>query len=126
VGDTALHTVSIPVTVRVGDGTDLDPDANPRVTEEVLLLQAAKAQREARDAAEQGDFRRASTLLNATADLLENTAAAPDLILELRIDAASLDAGEWNSAQSKKHFSRSRSAERGRKANFEKPIERDQ
>ena len=124
VGDIALHTVSIPVTVRVGDGTD--PDASPRVTEEVLLLQAAKAQREARDAAEQGDFRRASTLLNATADLLENTAAAPDLILELRIDAASLDAGEWNSAQSKKHFSRSRTAERGRKANFEKPIERDQ
>ena len=126
VGDIALHAVSIPVTVRVGDGTDVDPDANPRVTEEVLLLQAAKAQRDARDAAEQGDFRLASTLLNATADMLEGTDAAPDLILELRIDAASLDAGEWNSAQSKKHFSRSRSTQRGRKANFEKPIEPDQ
>ena len=63
---------------------------------------------------------------NATADMLEGTDAAPDLILELRIDAASLDAGEWTSAQSKKHFSRSRSTQRGRKANFEKPIEPDQ
>ena len=120
----SLHTVTLPVTVTAGsDPAVPDPGADPRVHEEVLVLEAARRQREARDAAEAGDHDTAADLLRSSVSLLMST-ASPDmsLVSELRSDALQLDEGRWSAAQSKKHFSRSRSTSKGRRSNYEDPF----
>ncbi|CAB4864010.1 unannotated protein [freshwater metagenome] len=122
-GPVTLHTLTVPIVVAAGDGNAIDPAADPGVTEEVLVLEAARSRREAREAAESGDLDRASLLLQNCADLLELSGADGHEIEELRNDARSAGRGDWSAADSKKQFSRGRSMQRGRRSNYEAPIE---
>ena len=119
VGQIQLHTVTVPIVVTAGDPNDLDTAADPAVTEEVLVLEAARARRQARDAAERGDYDQASRLLASSADMLDLAGIRPFEVAELRTDAAALSQGQWSAAEAKKQFSRSRSTQRGRKSNYD-------
>ncbi len=124
VGSVALHTVTLPVTVTAGsDPVVTDPGADPRVREEVLVLEAARFQREAHRAAELGDLGTAAQYLRSSAGLLaESPSASPALLAELAADAEALETGMWSESLSKKHFSRSRSTSKGRRSNYEDPF----
>lgn len=119
VGEVALHTVTVPVVVTAGSAGQSDTGGNPEVREEVLRLEVAKARREAREAAERGDYGTASQRLLHGAALAAPW--APDVALELSNDAHALDERQWTAADSKRHFSRSRSANRGRKSDYGDP-----
>ena len=119
-GEVALHTVTLPVTVTTGDEAAIDSAADPRVTEEVLVLEVARNRREAREAAEAGDYGTASRLLReSTAFLACMVAPSAAEIDDLQIDIERLEAGAWDAASSKKLHARARSASRGRKSNYE-------
>lgn len=122
-GDVALHTVTVPVVVSAGSGAQSDPGASQEVTEEVLRLEVAKSRRDARDAAQSGDFGTASRLLSGGADLLAFAMGMPSEVEELRRDAAALQEGRWSAAASKRQFSRSRSTHKGRRTDYETPEE---
>ena len=108
VGDSVeLHTVTTPIVVNI-----VDPDAvdnpDPGVIEEVLVLEAAKARRDARDEADRGDHDAAAMRLKGTATELRAAAAcapAPDRLLEqaaaLEAVADTLDDGYYAAATSK-------------------------
>lgn len=120
-GEVALHTVTLPVTITANESdTAEDTGADPRVTEEVIVLEVARQRKEAREAAERGDYHEASTLLRSTA-VLASRMAMPSMavINELQRDAEELDHGIWSAASAKKQWSRARSAGRGRKTNYE-------
>ncbi len=120
VGDVALHTVTLPVMVTAGDVEAGDPGADPRVTEEVLVLEVAKNRRAAREAAEAGDFEGASSLLRASVQVFACMAAPMSgEIDDLQLDIQRLDSRMWDAKSSKKLHARSRSASRGRKSNYE-------
>jgi Ca-activated chloride channel homolog len=74
----SLHSVTMPVVVNVVDPSAVDnPDAE--VTEEILMLRAAKARLDARQKLLEGDGGEAASSLRATAaDLLAFAAACPD------------------------------------------------
>ena len=123
VGSVALHTVTLPVTVTAGsDPVVTDPGADPRVHEEVLILEAARLQRDAHRAAEVGDLDSAARFLRSSAGLLaESTSTSPSVLAELAADVEALETGIWSESLSKKHFSRSRSTSKGRRSNYEDP-----
>ena len=111
----ALHTVTVPIVVTAGDASESDPGADHEVTEEVLRLEVARTRREARDAAERGDYGTASQLMSTGADVLTSIHAPISEIHELRRDAASLMVNEWSPEAAKRNFSRSRSTSRAAK-----------
>lgn len=123
VDSVALHTVTLPVTVTAGsDPAVPDPDADPRVREEVLVLEAARNQREARDAAEAGDYDVAAGLLRHSALLISQAPSADlSLLSQIAADVDELESGHWSAAQSKRLFSRSRSTSKGRRSDYEDP-----
>lgn len=126
INEIGLHTVTVPIVVTAGDGSGaIDLGADPDVTAQVLVLQASRSRREARDAAERGEFRAASALLSLSADLLHRSGANPRDVAELRFDASQLEDGIWSAADSKKQFSRNRSTQRGRKSNYEGPTDQN-
>ena len=111
------------VCATAGNGAQGDPGASQEVTEEVLRLEVAKSRRDARDAAQSGDFGTASRLLSGGADLLAFAMGMPSEVEELRRDAAALQEGRWSAAASKRQFSRSRSTHKGRRTDYETPEE---
>lgn len=120
-GDVALHTVIVPVVATAANVAGADYGASAEVVEEVLRLEVARHRREAREAAERGEFDAASLLLAAGADMLERTGAAPGEIAEMRQVSFSLSEGAWSALESKRQFSRSRSTSKGRRTNYEPP-----
>ncbi|HUP71840.1 MAG TPA: VWA domain-containing protein [Acidimicrobiales bacterium] len=103
----ALHTVTTPIVVNI-----VDPDAvdnpDPRVVEEVLVLKAANARRDARAEADRGDHDGAARRLKGTASELRMAAAAspaPARLLEqadaLEVAADALDEGVYAAVTSK-------------------------
>ena len=118
VGDVALHTVTVPVVVTVGDGSGTDTGADAAVTEEVLRLQVARTRKEARDAAERGDYTAASAMMTAGADLAECLPDEMRMVRELRLDAEALMTQTWSATDAKRNFSRSRSASKGRRTDY--------
>jgi Ca-activated chloride channel homolog len=117
-GDVALHTVTVPIVVTAGDVSDGDPGAAPEVIDEVLRLEVARARRDARDAAERGDYGTASLRLATGADLLASMSAPMSEIIELRRDSAALIEGTWSPEASKRNFARSRSVSKGRRTDY--------
>lgn len=124
-GEVSLHTVTLPITITAGENVpEIDAGADPRVTEEVLVLEVARNRKAARDAAESGDYDTAAGLLRSSSVLMSRMAAPmPSAMSELEADAMALDMGRWSAADAKKQWARSRSAGRGRKTNYE-PDER--
>ena len=112
-GDVALHTVTVPVVIAAGDAVESDPGADREVTEEVLRLEVARTRRQARDAAERGDYGTASQLMSSGADMLTTLDAPSVEIDEFRADAFNLMQGDWSPMDSKRNFSRSRSSTEG-------------
>jgi hypothetical protein len=121
VGDIALHTVTVPVKVMVGDGALPDAGADGDVVEEVTRLTVARHRKAAREAAERGDFSTASELLAEGAELLGHLPGEETAMRELQADALNLRDGGWTDRDAKRHYSRSRSTSRGRRSDFERP-----
>lgn len=122
-GDLALHTVALPIVVCVGEADAMDVGADYEVTEEVIRLDVARHRRDARDAAEHGDFGAAASLLTRSADLLAGTTAAASEVNALRRAAADLHQNVWSPMEAKRQFSASRTANKGRRADYEAPID---
>jgi len=122
VGGVELHTVTLPISVTADDDApESDAGADPRVTEEVVVLEVARNRKAAREAAEHGDFGTASMLLHQSVRM---ASAMPSPMMfdidDLQRDAVALEGGRWSAADAKKQWSRSRSASRGRKTNYER------
>lgn len=124
-GDVALHTVTVPIVVTAGDARESDPGADHEVTEEVLRLEVARTRREARNAAERGDFETAAQLMSSGADMLTTLDAPSVEIDEFRADAFNLMQHDWSPMDSKRNFSRSRSTSKGRRTDYA-PTEPDE
>lgn len=77
------HIMELPVMVNVSD-RDEKGEANPAVRESVLLLQAAKARREAVAAADKGEYDRASQTLRQAASIIEQANLSSEPLLEER------------------------------------------
>lgn len=115
----ALHSTTVTAIVRIDqDPNAPDPEADPTVMEEILVLEAAKAQRAAAAAADEHDFRQASTLLLTSAKLLERSGRNPEQVVALRSRSEELLRGEWSLRESKRAYSMSRSAARSRRTDF--------
>jgi len=117
-GDVALHTVTVPVVVTAGSSDAPDAGASPEVTEEVLRLQVAKARRDAREAAEHGDYAGAAGFLRMGATQAQHLPMSEALVHELSLDADRLTAGQWDAGDSKRHMARSRSTTKGRRTEY--------
>jgi hypothetical protein len=128
-GDVALHTVTVPVVVTAGAGDGgpdaVDPGASPEVTEEVLRLEVAKARREAREAAERGDYAEASGFMRRGALSAQQLPMSEALVHELSLDADRLTAGHWDAGDAKRHMARSRSASKGRRTEYSDDTDQD-
>ena len=120
-GDVALHTVTLPLKVSVGDVDGADVGADDEVTEEVTRLEVARHRREAREAADRGDYNTASMLLSSGADMLSSLPSEAVAAAELRRDALTLGEGQWTAADAKRHHARSRSATKGRRTEYFEP-----
>jgi hypothetical protein len=123
----------VPVVVHAGNGIQVDPGADPEVTEEVLRLEVAKARREARLAAERGHYDEAANLFANGARLASALPMSDMLVQEIMGDVGELRAGNWSAAQAKRNFSRSRGANKGRRTDYtampeptEPPVDPDQ
>ena len=90
--EVAMHEVSVPVTVNLvsaNEAAAAGPDAE--VTEEVLILKAAKAEREAMKLADEGRFDEARELLRSAAGELRSRAPESAKAKELLEQAEGLD-----------------------------------
>lgn len=115
-----LHTVTVPLGIGVSADPDVvDTDADPAVVEQVTILRAAEERRTALDAARRGDYDAASLSFSAAADMLSCIEAAPELVDELRLDAARMSRREWDEMSSKKHFAERRSVNKGRRTRYD-------
>lgn len=120
VGPVAMHTVTLPLSIMAGgEPGAVDLLADPRVTEQVLVLEAAGARREARELAAAGRFVEAAAALDRGADLLERAGAPAAEVIEMRRDAEQLRQGEWSLHEAKRQHSRAQSTLKGRRTNFD-------
>jgi Ca-activated chloride channel homolog len=118
-GVPALHSATVTATVRIDQDPDAaDPDADPTVMEEILVLEAAKAERAAAAAADNRDYQQASELLLTSAELLERSGRKSDHVRALRLRSEELIRGEWSMRESKRAYSMSRSTAKGRRTDF--------
>ncbi len=117
IGGIEMHSVTVPVRITAGQVGEVDLGADPAVHEEVLRLEVARNRREARDAAERGRFDDAALLLRSSAAML--SVLGDDAVMnELQMDADRLDSRMWSAADAKRNYSRARSTQKGRRADF--------
>jgi Ca-activated chloride channel family protein len=118
----AAHELTLPITVNMVSSDEAAAgEADVEVVEEVLVLKAAKAQEEARNKADSGDFEGAKKLLSSTAEMLremapESTAAAELLeqAEEMEIHSASMSPTRYDAITRKRMLFESYSKKRGR------------
>ena len=119
IGQVALHTVTIPLIIGVTDepldGVPLDP----AVTEEVLVLRAATARREADEELQRGDFDAAAALFEQAADDLAACPAYAGDVDELRFDVVRLREGDTDENMRKRNFAATRQSTKGRTSRFD-------
>ena len=118
IGEIELHTATVPVRLTVGADGAVDNGADPEVNEEVLRLEVARNRKAARDAAERGDYDGAAEYLRCSIDMLHDSAEGASVVDELRTDIDRLSTRMWSASDAKRNFSRSRSAMKGRRADF--------
>src|SRR6185369_17384394 len=90
--EVAQHAVTIPLTVNLVSADEAAAGgANPQVTEEIVILRSANAQREAREQADRGDFDTARTILSDAARELRTIAPTSAKADELVAQADQLE-----------------------------------
>lgn len=122
-GVPALHEVSVPVLVNVAPGEQVgDGRADGDVVEEVTVLEAAQAEREARRLADRGDYFGAQNRLSGSASALPRMAPSSARAAELLEQAEAIEASgaamspdAWSPSTSKDMHYRSRKSSRRRK-----------
>jgi len=93
--EVAAHELTLPITVNLVSADEAAAaQADNEVTEEVVILKAARAQEEARSRAEQGDIEGARTLLRETAKKLRKVAPGSDRSAELEQQANEMEEHE--------------------------------
>lgn len=119
-GTPALHERTVPVVVNVAAADEAGqavPDAE--VVEEVVVLEAARTEREARRLADEGDFDAATGLLSGSADQLRRlapvSARAAELVDGVEASLAAMTPSSWDAAASKTMHYRSRGTSRRRR-----------
>ncbi|MGA0971657.1 MAG: vWA domain-containing protein [Ilumatobacteraceae bacterium] len=118
--DFAAHTVTVPITVTAGASGTTDSGADPRVVDEVRILEAARDRREARRLADDGDTDAARRLLNRASDGLASVSgfASRTARTEIREDLDALEANAWSGMHSKRAYSTTREMSRKRSSSF--------
>jgi len=119
VGNVALHTVTIPVSVGVSDDVDGDQAPDEAVTEQVNILCAVKARKQAHEMLRDGDTAGARSAMQGVADMLASMPSQAAELAQVTADLAELDRGEWSASSTKRFYSLNRAAEKGRRSRFD-------
>jgi Ca-activated chloride channel family protein len=120
--DIAQHELKVPVTVNLVSADEAAAaELDAEVTEQVWLLRAAKARRDAMDAAERGDWDTSRKLLSEASDTLRSQAlgaANPDMLFAeaVVLDASADASAELDPMWRKRLHQQSRRAGRGRRS----------
>ena len=126
VGDeVAAKELTIPVNINMVNADEASTDPDQQVIEEVTILKAARAQKEARRRADTGDFKGAQEMLRNAADELRTAAPDSPRADELLQDAELMEGsaemaapGAWSSHHSKQlHFNQRRRNQSRRRRN---------
>ena len=115
-----LHTITVPVIIEVDPGARIDGDdlVDPDVIAHVLELDAARAQREAAEAADRGEWEVAARRFLEGAELLERSGRDPEQVLRLRRQAQRVEQRRWNTRSSKEAYAASRQRYKSRSTSF--------
>ena len=115
IGDVEMHTVTIPVSITVGAPGEHDAGADPRVRDEVVVLQAARDRREARRLADKGQFDAAAHMMEAMVVNLASVDGQEGTVRDLRSQINRLRNQRWDAGDSKSSLMMSRSMDRKRR-----------
>lgn len=122
----AAHEHVVPVTVTAGDSTTIDSGADPRVTEEVVLLDAAHQRREARRLADEGDFEGGMFHADLAMNLLSTLPSQATAYAQTVDEYDAISDHSWSSTHSKQAYSASRQMSRKRATQFRTETDEDQ
>lgn len=109
--------------VRAADANHVVPDAT--VTEQVLILEAARARKQAREAADRGDFGAAASMLRTSAAMMRSAgdqSTMPTLFADvddLDATAVSMTPNEYDGAAAKHLWAQEQASTKGRRTRFD-------
>jgi Ca-activated chloride channel family protein len=124
IGEPVSHSITTAVSVDVVEDATVGPDpgASPEVHRMAELMRAERARREARRAADAGDFRNAAAYFVVAQEGFSSLGMAA----ESRVVADDIDmlrSNSWSPLNSKRAFSRGRSNNKGRKSSYDPSID---
>lgn len=124
IGEPVSHSITTAVSVDVVEDATVGPDpgASPEVHTVAELMRAERERRNARRAADAGDFRNAE----AHFTLAEALFTSLGMAAESRVVADDIDmlrSNSWSPLNSKRAFSRGRSNNKGRKSSYDPSID---
>jgi len=124
IGEPVSHSITTAVSVDVVEDATVGPDpgASPEVHRMAELMRAERARREARRAADAGDFRNAAAYFVVAQEGFSSLGMAA----ESRVVADDIDmlrSNSWSRLNSKRAFSRGRSNSKGRKSSYDPSID---
>lgn len=114
----AEHSVTIPITVTAGENGIVDSAADPRVTEEVTVLEAARDRREARRHADAGDFETAGRIMGDVVTRLEQMPSQAAAHSEALAESDAIRSRYWDASHSKRAYASSREMSRKRMSQY--------
>lgn len=114
----AEHSVTIPITVTAGENGIVDSAADPRVTEEVIVLEAARDRREARRRADTGDYEGAQQIAERVVDRLREVPSQSDAYFQAVAEHDAIRSRSWDASHSKQAYSSSREMSRKRMSQY--------
>lgn len=119
VGNVALHTVTIPLSVDAGHDVDADQALDEAVTEQVNILCAVKARKKAHEMLLDGDVAGARSAMQGVVDLLVSMPSQAAEFAQVSADLDELDRGEWSASSTKRMYSATRTTQKGRRSRFD-------
>lgn len=124
IGEPVSHSITTAVSVDVVEDATVGPDpgASPEVHRMAELMRAERARREARRAADAGDFHNAAAYFVVAQEGFSSLGMAA----ESRVVADDIDmlrSNSWSRLNSKRAFSRGRSNSKGRKSSYDPSID---
>lgn len=118
IGVPELRSQEIPITINAGLPGEHDLGADPRVRDEVIVLEAARDRLRVKRQAESGDVRGAVDGLRSIRDRLSTVAGQEDQVDELALDIADIERRGWSPRAAKKSMTDSRQASRKRQSSY--------